>query len=66
MTGQVAIMFAVAAVFSLAGVGLLASLARPSGPAKVYVFRMVGIMALAFGVVLALSAAAMWRWSMEG
>lgn len=58
-------MYAVAAVFSLLGAALLAALVRPSGPAKVYVFRMVGIMALSLGVVLALSATAMWRWSTD-
>ena len=41
--------------------GLLLALIRPSGPAKVYVFRMTGIMALAAGAVLAMSATAMWR-----
>ena len=66
MTLQVVIMYAVAAVFGLLGAGLLLALARPSGPAKVYVFRMAGIMALALGVVLAVSASAMWRWSTEG
>ena len=65
MTLQIAIMYAVAAVFALTGGGLLLSLTRPAGPAKVYVYRMVGIMALAFGIVLALSATAMWRWSTE-
>ncbi len=30
------------------------------------VFRMTGIMALAAGVVLAMSATAMWQWSVEG
>jgi len=65
MTLQVAIMYAVAAVFSLLGAGLLLALARPSGPAKVYVFRMVGIMALSLGFVLAVSATAMWQWSTE-
>ena len=58
-------MYAVAAVFSLLGLGLLLALIRPSGPAKVYVFRMVGIMALSLGVVLAVSATAMWQWSTE-
>jgi hypothetical protein len=62
---QIIIMFAVAAVFSLLGFGLLLALARPAGPAKVYVFRMVGIMALSLGVVLAFSATAMWQWSTE-
>ncbi len=65
MTLQVAIMYAVAAVFALTGAGLLVSLLRPAGPAKIYVYRMVGIMALAFGIVLALSATAMWQWSLE-
>jgi len=61
VTIQVAIMYAVAAVLALAGAGLLLALVRPSGPAKVYVFRMTGIMALAAGAVLAMSATAMWR-----
>ncbi|VVT23059.1 conserved hypothetical protein [Sphingomonas sp. EC-HK361] len=65
MTLQIAIMFAVAAVFSLTGAGLLIALVRPAGPAKVYVYRMVGIMALSLGVVLAFSATAMWQWSTE-
>ena len=65
MSWQVLIMYAVAAVFTLLGLGLLLALIRPSGPAKVYVFRMVGIMALSLGIVLAFSASAMWRWSVE-
>ena len=63
MTWQVLIMYAVAAVLTLTGVALLLSLARPSGPAKVYVFRMVGIMALAAGIVLGFSAWSMHGWS---
>lgn len=63
MSWQVLIMFVVAGVLALVGLGLLVALARPSGPAKVYVFRMAGIMALAAGVVLAFSASAMWSWS---
>ena len=66
MTWQVVAMFAVAAVLTLVGAGLLLALIRQSGPAKVYVFRMVGIMALSAGVVLAMSATAMWQWSLEG
>lgn len=62
MSVQVAIMFAVAAVFAVSGLGLLFALLRPAGPAKIYVFRMAGVMALALGVVLACSAGAMWRW----
>lgn len=66
MTGQIAIMYAVAAVFAVTGAGLLLALVRPGGPARVYVYRMVGIMALALGVVLAMSATAMWQWSAAG
>ena len=62
MTWQVVIMFAVAGVFGLIGVALLASLARPTAPARVYVFRMVGIMLVAAAVVLAFSAGAMNSW----
>ena len=65
MSWQILIMYAVAAVFAVAGAGLLLSLARPAGPAKIYVYRMVGIMALALGAVLAMSATAMWQWSTE-
>ena len=65
ISGQILIMYAVAAVFALLGTGLLLALARPAGPAKVYVFRMVGIMALSLGAVLAMSATAMWQWSLE-
>lgn len=66
MSWQILIMYAVAAVFSLTGAGLLIALVRPLGPAKVYVYRMVGIMALSLGIVLAFSATAMWQWSAEG
>jgi len=65
MTLQSAIMFAVAGVLTLVGAGLLLSLTRPSGPAKVYVFRMAGIMLVSAGVVLAFSAWAMWEWSVS-
>ena len=54
-----------AAVFVLAGTWLLTQLRHPQGPARVYVYRMVGIMALAGGSVLAMSAWAMWQWSVE-
>lgn len=63
MSWQIIIMYAVAAVFTLTGIGLLLALARPAGPAKIYVYRMVGIMALSGGIVLAMSATAMWQWS---
>ena len=65
MSWQVIIMYAVSAVLALTGAGLLLALTRPSGPAKVYVFRMAGIMLLAGGIVLAMSATAMREWSAE-
>ncbi|MDO7844016.1 hypothetical protein [Sphingomonas immobilis] len=66
MSYQIAIMYGVSVLFAGLGAGLLLSLLRPSGPGKVYAFRMVGIMALALGVVLFASATAMWQWSAEG
>ena len=63
MSWQVLIMYVVAVVFTVIGAVLLIALTRPAGPAKVYVFRMVGIMALSLGIVLAMSATAMWQWS---
>ncbi|MCP3734811.1 hypothetical protein M9979_08000 [Sphingomonas sp. RP10(2022)] len=60
---QSLVMFAVAAVFGLAGAGMLFALTRPQPPARVYVYRMVGIMAVSLAIVLAFSAHAMWQWS---
>lgn len=65
MSWQVIIMFAVAAVFATVGIGLLLALIRPQTAGKVYAFRMVGIMTLSGGIVLAMSATAMWQWSLE-
>lgn len=65
MTLEVAIMFAVAGALGLAGVVLLGLLARPQGPAAVYVYRMAGVMLVAAAFVLAISAAAMWQWNLE-
>jgi multidrug transporter EmrE-like cation transporter len=63
MTLSIAIMYGVAAIFTAIGVGLLAMLTRRVSEQKVYAFRMIGIMALALGVVLLMSATAMWHWS---
>ncbi|MEH3047451.1 hypothetical protein [Sphingomonas adhaesiva] len=63
---QAAIMFAVAIVLALAGAWLLLRLRRPQSEARVYAYRMTGIMALAGGIVLAMSATAIWQWSVEG
>ncbi len=61
---QAAIMFAVAAVLALAGAWLLLRLRRPQSAGRVYAYRMTGIMALAGGTVLAMSATAIWQWSL--
>lgn len=63
MSLSIAIMYAVAVLFTAVGAGLLLALMRPSAPGKVYAFRMIGIMALSLGIVLLMSASAMWRWS---
>ena len=63
MTSSIAIMFAVAALFTLIGAGLLLALLRPASAGKVYAFRKIGIMALSLGIVLIMSASAMWHWS---
>ena len=58
-----AIMFAVAVVLALAGAWMLLQLRRPLTAGRTYAYRMSGIMALSGGVVLGMSAAAMWQWS---
>ena len=66
MTYNVAIMYAVAAVLTVAGVVMLLRL-RSSGitERKTYAYRMVGIMLVSAGIVLAMSSTAMWNWSLE-
>ena len=64
MTFSIAIMYGVAALFAGIGTMLLLLLIRQTSEAKTYAFRMVGIMALSLGIVLAMSATAMWRWSL--
>lgn len=61
MSWSVIIMFAVAALLSLIGAGLLAALTATRSPGKVYAFRMVGIMTLSGGIVLGVSAWVMWQ-----
>ncbi len=63
MSYSILIMYAVAALFAGIGGVLLLGLVREASERKVYAYRMVGIMALSLGVVLAMSATAMWRWS---
>jgi hypothetical protein len=65
MRYDVTVMFAVAAALSAVGGWMLLQLRRPIPQPRVYAFRMAGIMALAAGIVLAMSATAMWRWSLQ-
>ena len=63
MSLSIAIMYIVALIFAGVGTGLLAMLTRRVSEQKVYAYRMIGIMALSLGVVLLMSATAMWHWS---
>ena len=65
MTFNVVIMYGVALVLCLAGAVMLLRLASPKVTERqVYAFRMTGIMLASAGIVLAMSATAMWQWSM--
>ncbi|MEG8015340.1 hypothetical protein [Sphingomonas sp. 22R3R2A-7] len=66
MTYGSAIMFVVAGVLGLVGTVLLLCLRRTDvTQQQVYAFRMIGIMLTSAAVVLAMSAGAMWQWSIE-
>ncbi|BCA58135.1 hypothetical protein [Sphingomonas sp. HMP6] len=60
---SIVIMLIVALAFVLIGSAIIIALARATDERKIYAFRMVGVMALALGVVLIISASAMWRWA---
>ena len=66
MSYQVTIMYLVAAVLTAVGAWMLVRL-RSSRitERKVYAYRMVGIMLVSAGIVLAMSSTAMWNWSLE-
>jgi protein-S-isoprenylcysteine O-methyltransferase Ste14 len=66
MSYQVTIMYLVAAVLTVVGAWMLVRL-RSSRitERKVYAYRMVGIMLVSAGIVLAMSSTAMWNWSLE-
>ena len=65
MTYNVVIMYLVAAMLTAVGAWMLLRL-RSSRitERKTYAYRMVGIMLTSGGIVLAMSATAMWSWSM--
>lgn len=64
MTYGVVIMYLVATVLLVVGVVLLVRLrAATITERQTYAYRMIGIMLTSAGVVLAMSATAMWSWS---
>ncbi len=64
MTYGVVIMYLVAAVLGAAGTVMLLRLRSPrTTERQVYAYRMIGIMAASAAIVLAMSATAMWSWS---
>ncbi len=64
MSYNVVVMYVVAALLGVGGVVLLLRLRGDLSERQVYAYRMIGIMAASAGIVLAMSATAMWRWSM--
>ncbi|KQR83062.1 hypothetical protein [Sphingomonas sp. Leaf343] len=64
MSYNVVVMYVVAAVLGIGGIVLLLRLRGNLSERQVYAYRMIGIMAASAGIVLAMSATAMWRWSM--
>lgn len=66
MTYGSAIMFVVAGVLGIVGTAMLLRLRSPAiTEPQTYAFRMIGIMLTSGAIVLAMSAAAMWQWSLE-
>ncbi|SFP46750.1 hypothetical protein [Sphingomonas rubra] len=66
MTYPVAVMYVVASLLTLAGIVMLLRLRRPAiSERRTYAYRMVGIMLASAGIVLLMSATAMWRWSTD-
>ena len=67
VTFDIAIMYFIAALLTAVGAWMLWRLRRPTiTERKTYAYRMVGIMLTSAGIVLAMSATAMWSWSTEG
>ena len=65
MSYNVVIMYLVAAALAAAGAYMLLRLRSSQiTERKTYAYRMTGIMAVSAGIVLAMSATAMWSWSM--
>jgi hypothetical protein len=64
MSYNVVIMYIVAAILTAGGVYMLLRLRSATiTERKTYAYRMTGIMLASAGIVLAMSATAMWSWS---
>ena len=64
MSYNVVIMYIVAAILTAAGAYMLLRLRSATiTERKTYAYRMTGIMLASAGIVLAMSATAMWSWS---
>ena len=64
MTYGVTVMYLVALALTVTGIVLLVRLRSATiSERQVYAYRMIGIMAASAGIVLAMSATAMWTWS---
>lgn len=64
MSYNVVVMFVIAALLMAGGVMLLVRIGKATTTERqVYAYRMIGIMLVSAGVVLAMSAGAMWSWS---
>ena len=66
MTFDIAVMYAVAALLTVAGAYMLLRLRSSRiSERRTYAYRMVGIMLTSAGIVLAMSATAMWSWTVN-
>ena len=63
MPREVVIMYAVALVFGAVGLVLLLRLRSAASEARVYAYRITGVMAASGAAALAISATYLWTWS---
>jgi hypothetical protein len=63
MTWQALVMYGVALVAAVVGVGLLLRLRTAGSEGAIYLYRIAGTMLAALGLVLAIFATAQWSWN---
>jgi uncharacterized membrane protein len=63
MTWQALVMYGVALVAAVVGVGLLLRLRTAGSEGAIYRYRIAGTMLAALGLVLAIFATAQWSWN---